>query len=321
MTAIKAGPILCVDIGGTSTKIGLFSGSPPVQINHSLPSVGPAESFANALCESIRTALQANQMCTGDLAGIGVAVAGFLDDLRESMVYNSNLPWLEKYPLRAHLANVFQTRVELEVDSNAAALAEQRFGVGRNSSRFLCIAVGTGVGVGMIIDGEPLRFAYGCLGDPGHIVVQLNGPPCPCGGRGCAEVLLSAPLLAEQYRSERGIEMQLTLRDVITAAREGDETAIRVLETAGAWLGVATASYANTFMPDCIAFAGGLAEAGDFVLKTVRESFELHASKFARNRVTLCRATLGANATITGAACAITALDMKSNCAQEPHAG
>jgi glucokinase len=300
-------PILCVDIGGTSTKLGFFNQAPPVEIIRSIPSVGPAESFAQALCASIRGILKANALSESSIAGLGVAVAGFLDDDRGSMIYNPNLPWLEGYPLRTHLAREFPARVELEIDSNAAALAEHRFGIGRDSSRFLCIAVGTGLGVGMIVNGEPLRFSYGCMGDAGHVIVQRDGPPCPCGGRGCAEIFVSAPVLAEQYRTARGLTKQASLRDVITAAYDGNEIAIQVLETAGAWLGVASASFANTFFPDRIAYAGGLAEAGDFLMTSLRRSFDTSAAKFAREQVTLCRASLGANATITGAACAILA--------------
>jgi glucokinase len=302
-------PILCIDVGGTSTKLGLFTHRPPVQMLDTIASVGPVESFAEALCRSISRSLESNNLHTSSLLGLGVAVAGFLNDDRDRMIYNSNLPWLEGYPLRDRLTRQFHTRVAMEIDSNAAALAEQRYGVGSDSSRFLCIAVGTGLGVGMIVNGEPLRFAYGCMGDPGHVIVQRNGPACTCGGHGCAESFVSAPVLAEQYRAARGLDSQISLRDVINAAREGDEAATAVLNTAGTWLGVATASFANIFFPDLIAFAGGLAEAGDLVLASLRESFEISASVFARAQVTLTRAILGATATLTGAACTVAGCD------------
>ncbi len=312
MTAGKSAPILCIDIGGTSTKVGLFRETLPVQILDSFSSQGPAESFANALCASIASVLEKHGLEHASLLGLGVAVAGLVNEDRSRMIYNSNLPWLEGYPLRDRLTREFHTRVEVEVDSNAAALAEQRFGVGCDSSRFLCLAVGTGLGVGMIINGQPLRFAYGCMGDPGHIVIQAEGPACTCGGRGCAEMFVSAPVLAEEYRTGRRLNGEVSLRDVITAARTGDEIAAGVLERAGGWLGIATASFANMFFPDRIAFAGGLAEAGDLVMKSVEKSFQFSASKFARERVTLSRAKLGANATLAGAACAFSAPEMSS---------
>lgn len=301
----KQGSVLCVDIGGTSTKIGIFDARDQIRILESIPTRGPAESFARCLSETVTRVRKTATQDGAGLLGVGIAVAGFLNDERDRMVYNSNLPWLEGYPLRDQLGRELDMRVKLEVDSNAAALAEQHLGVGRNSARFLCITVGTGVGVGMIINGKPLRFAYGCMGDPGHVIVQPNGPLCSCGGRGCAEIFVSAPVLAEEYRVKTGVQSSLSLRDVIEAARAGDESAIAVLEHAGEWLGIATASLANTFLPDHIAFAGGLAEAGDLVMKSIEKAFCYSASKFAREHVTLSRATLGAMATLTGAAFSI----------------
>jgi glucokinase len=221
------------------------------------------------------------------------------------MIYNSNLPWLENFPLRQFLAERFDGPIELEVDSNAAALAEYHRGSGGDSSRFLCLAVGTGLGVGMIVNGHPLRFVYGCMGDPGHVIVQPNGPLCACGGHGCAEILISAPRLAEEYRRGKGIAEELSLRDVIEAARGGDDAAIAILEHAGEWLGIATASLANTFYPDSVAYAGGLAEAGDLVMPSIERAFRYAAGSFTKDRVKLQRAKLGAMSTLTGAAYAV----------------
>jgi glucokinase len=298
----EQGSVLCVDIGGTSTKIGIFDGG-QTRILESIATRGPADSYIDSLSETLKRAQESAD--SAHLVGIGVAIAGFLNEDRDRMIYNSNLPWLEGYPLRDRLANELNVCVQLEIDSNAAALAEHHLGVGRGSERFLCLAVGTGIGVGMIINGEPLRFAYGCLGDAGHIIVQANGPVCTCEGRGCAEILVSAPILAEKYRVKSGVQNSLSLRDVIEAARAGDKVASTIIEEAGEWLGIATASLANMFFPERIAIAGGLAEAGDLLMKSVERTFDYSASKFARDRVTLSRARLGAMATITGAAYSI----------------
>jgi glucokinase len=296
------GAVLCIDIGGTSTKAGIFEPWGELKPLGSIPSRGPAASFAGAL-ETLMT--EAAAAADGPVIGLGVAVAGFLDEARDRMIYNSNLPWLEDFPLRARLAQHFDGPIELEVDSNAAALAEYYRGAGQGSSRFLCLTVGTGLGVGMIVHGHPLRFAYGCMGDPGHVIVQPNGPLCTCGGHGCAEILVSAPRLAEEYRRAKGIAEECSLRDVIEAARGGDKAAIPVLEHAGEWLGIATASLANTFYPDRIAFAGGLAEAGDLVMHSVERAFDYAAGTFTKKNVQLERARLGALSTLTGAAYAV----------------
>jgi glucokinase len=293
--------ILCVDIGGTTTKIGALHGSKPVSPEAVIPTKGPADRFARELALSISNVRSACAS-SGPVLGVGVAVAGMLDDECTQLFYNPNIAWLEKFPLRDFLRDELQMPVALEADSTAATLAEFHLGVGAGLSRFMCVTVGTGIGVGMILDGNPLRLAHGCLGDPGHIKVQPDGESCMCGGRGCAEVLVSAPMLAARYRVLTGRPDDCTLRDVIEDARTGEATAVSLLAEAGHWLGVLSASLADTFLPQTIGFAGGLAEAGPLVLDSLNESFARHASTFVRERVTLKRATLGSLATLAGAA-------------------
>ncbi len=292
--------VLCVDVGGTSTKAGVVSGSGEVQAVSAIATRPDTEQYLANLVAMIRATREA----TGEkLTRMGVAVAGFLDDNRTHLVYNSNISWLEGFPLRQRLQEQFaDLDVQLEVDSNAAAMAEYRFGSGRGSERFLCLTVGTGLGVGVTVDGVPLRFAYGCLGDIGHVIVSRDGPLCTCGGRGCAEILVSAPFLAQQYKKMTRSEDAMTLRDVIAEAENRDPIAISVLEGAGGWLGVAIASMANIFFPDHIAIAGGLSAGGDYVLKPAEKVFREAASVLARSKATFTRATLGSMATLVGAA-------------------
>src|SRR6185437_13036158 len=133
---------------------------------------------------------------------------------RSYLVYNSNLEWLEGFPLRKRLIERLPgIAIELEIDSNAATMAEYQLGSGQGSRRFLCATCGTGLGVGMAVDGVPLRFAYGCMGDIGHVIVLRDGPLCTCRGRGCAEIMISATSLARQYGTLRGEQDEVTLRD------------------------------------------------------------------------------------------------------------
>ncbi len=297
-------PILCVDIGGTSTKVGLLDPLGNIGFVQSIPTKPDNESYLKHLTTLIHEARAAGLKELGDSpAQLGVAIAGFLDAERNSFVYNSNLAWLEGFPLRQRLLERFpDLSIELEVDSNAATMAEYQLGSGRGSRRFLCATCGTGLGVGMAVDGVPLRFAYGCLGDIGHVVVLRDGPLCTCGGRGCAEIMISAPVLAQKYKDLAGKPNEVTLRDVIAAAEIGDTAAISILETAGGWLGVAIASMANIFFPDHIAIAGGLSAAGDFVLKPAERVFRETACVLARTSATFAPATLGSMATLIGAA-------------------
>ncbi len=297
-------PILCVDIGGTSTKVGVLQGNGTLHHVRFIPTQPPVDSFldnlTSLLTETQATAAKGN----GKPCQLGVAVAGFLDDECTKVIYNPNLPWLESYPLKDRLQQRFPAlAIALEVDSNAATVAEYQFGSGQGSRRFLCLTCGTGLGVGMTIDGVPLRFAYGCMGDIGHTVVQRDGPLCTCGGRGCAEALLAAPNLARQYQELTDTGGTVTLRDVIAASQRGDAAALSILTAAGEWLGIAMASMANTFFPDHIAIAGGLSAAGDVLLQPAERVFRQTACTLAGATATVSPATLGPSATLIGAAC------------------
>jgi glucokinase len=303
LPAATKSPVLCVDIGGTSTKAGVLSTSGEVQFLNSIPTRPDVESYVENLAVLIGQTLGTAEAHGQDVHQMGVAVAGFLNPARDHLVYNSNLPWLEGFPLRNVLVERFPAfAIELEVDSNAATMAEYQFGSAQNSKRFLCLTSGTGLGVGMTVDGVPLRFAYGCMGDIGHVIVLRDGPLCTCGGRGCAEIMVSAPVVADRYRKVTGIETEQSLRDVIEAAEAGNPTAVSVLREAGEWLGIAAASMANMLFPDHIAIAGGLSAAGDFTLKPAERAFRESACILARSDATFTRAKLGSMATLIGAA-------------------
>ncbi|HLH02970.1 MAG TPA: ROK family protein [Bryobacteraceae bacterium] len=288
--------ILCVDVGGTSTKVGLVSSLGETQSVRSIATQPDVETYFKNLAQLIESGLDPG------ITQMGVAVAGFLDESRSRLVYNSNLSWLEDFPLKARLADRFpQLTIELEVDSNAATMAEYQLGSGRGSRRFLCLTAGTGLGVGFAIDGRPVRFSYGCLGDMGHIILARDGPLCTCGGRGCAEALLSSNTLAAEFSALSGSE-QASLRELILAAQAGDRRAMEILERAGEWLGFAISSMANIFFPDHIAVAGGLSAAGEIVLAPAERVFRESACVLARSQATLTRATLGSMATLIGAA-------------------
>jgi glucokinase len=285
-----------IDIGGTITKIAAVNDSGGVQRLKTLPTSGEhgLEAYLAALFETVNSFPELRQS-----AGIGIAVAGFVDATRSSMFYNPNLPWLEGRPLRRQFQDRFDIPVELEADSNAACLAEFVYGAGRGSRRFLCIAVGTGVGGGMIVDGEIVRLAHGGLGDIGHVIVEPGGPPCGSGCHGCAEGVLSIPAL--ESLAARFMPSPLFPK-MIDAARSGDVECRRVLADAGKKLGIALASQAVITFPSRIALAGGLAEAAAFVLGEAIDTFRSSVGPFYRDGVQILRAELGWQATVIGAA-------------------
>jgi glucokinase len=282
---------LGVDIGGTNTKVALVSDTGEVS---AIENFRTGRDFAS-LITNIR---EAAVRCRGSasIEGAGVAVAGFINPARDRLSYNPNLDWLVGFPLRDAIADALGSAVTLEVDSNASCLGEYRFGAGRGSARFLCLVSGTGLGVGMIIDGALVRFMGECIGDAGHVVVDANGPECPCGGRGCAEAMVSERTIVQNAQSGA------TLRDVMANARQGNAGAIAALAAAGCALGVAMASLAQIFFPDRIALAGGLAEAEDLVLPAAEAEFRRTVNAEARAQVEVVKAALGWRATVIGAA-------------------
>lgn len=157
----------------------------------------------------------------------------------------------------------------------------------------------------MIVGGEILRYAWECLGDVGHVIVEPEGPRCPCGGRGCIEAIIGAEAIAIRWQRASGRAAKATLRDVIAAAREGDRDAREILREAGRLLGVALATLTNILSPDRIAIAGGLSEAGEIILAPLEESFRASAGTFFQERVSISKAALGSQATLVGAACPI----------------
>jgi len=279
---------IAIDIGGTSTKVALVTGDAQVQRLGTLPTDGPLNAFLSTLSASVEPLLREAT------AGIGVSVAGFVDDEGSAMIYNPNIPWLERVPLRREFEQRFGVPVVVDADSNAACVAEYRFGAGRGSRRFFCLAIGTGVGGGMIIDGRVVRLAFGGLGDIGHVIVAPGGPPCGSGCHGCAEAMISAPGI--EARSEGG-----SARHVIEAAHRGEAGAMAVIAETGRLLGVAIASQAVILFPDTVAIAGGISEAGDLLLAPARAAFAESVGPFYRN-VRIEKAVLGWQASLIGAA-------------------
>ncbi|HMG12036.1 MAG TPA: ROK family protein, partial [Gemmatimonadaceae bacterium] len=189
---------------------------------------------------------------------------------RSAMVHNANLPALREFPLRRTLEERLSLDCRLEVDSNAAVLAEYRYGAGQGSTRLLGVTVGTGLGGGVIIDGALLRYTGECAGDLGHIILDPNGRLCTCGARGCLEAMVDSASLSERGGGR-------PVREIIGSARAGDELARAALAETGQWLGLGLASLSPIFSPDRIVVGGGIAAAGDFLLNATRASYRTHA--------------------------------------------
>ncbi len=261
-----------IDIGGTATKIGIVAEDGSVVRRESVPTSlhGEPTVVVDAIVSSLQPMLDAEGTEDKTVSGIGVSVAGFLDREHSAMVHNANLPALHNFPLRRSLEERLGLGCRLEVDSNASVVAEYRHGAGRGSARLLGVTMGTGLGGGVIIDGELLRYTGECAGDLGHIIVDHKGRLCTCGARGCLEAMVNSAALSERAGGR-------AVREIIGSAREGDQLAVTALAETGWWLGLGLASLSPIFSPDRIVVGGGIAAAGDLLLEPASASYRTHA--------------------------------------------
>ena len=236
--------------------------------------------------ESLDAALGKAGVKRERLAGLGIASPGAVDVARGIVPNAPQLPGWQDVPLARLLGERFGLPTLLENDASAAALGEHRFGAGRGSRHMLYITVSTGVGGGIIIDGDLYRGKSGAAGEMGHVIIDMNGPPCGCGARGCLESLASGTAIAKRgellaesggspilarLRKEEGPDTAEMMERAVTM---GDAASREAFRQAGHYFGVALAGFVNVFDPEVIVIGGGVAKAGDLLLEQARVTME-----------------------------------------------
>ena len=256
--------------------------------------------------------------CPG-VEAIGIGIPSTIDRERGVAISSVNLPIVD-VPIRELIAEKFDVPVFIDNDANCAALAEQRFGAAKGAANALMLTIGTGIGGGVIVDGEVYRGSSGSAAELGHVVIDENGPPCQgnCPNRGCVEVLASGTALGREGRAAAEAHPDSALgralaggrvidgRLVTDAAFAGDQTAIDALATIGRHLGVALSSLANIFAPDVIVIGGGVSRAGELLIGPARQEMSERALP-PMNQTRVAIAGLGPDAGMIGAA--VMALD------------
>ncbi len=248
---------------------------------------------------------------------VGVGAAGFVDSRRSTVMFAPNLAWRDE-PLRAHLEKRIALPVVIENDANAAAWGEFTFGAAHDVSDSLLVTVGTGVGGGIVLNGELHRGAFGVAAEIGHMRVVPDGRICGCGNRGCWEQYASGNALVRETRhaaregsliarsllDRAGGDVEAITGPLITeAARDGDDFAREQLDALGRWLGEGIASLAAVLDPAVVVIGGGVSEAGDLLLTSVRAAFRANLTgRHYRPELEIRAATLGNKAGMIGAA-------------------
>jgi glucokinase len=295
-------PALGIDVGGGSAKIGLVSPSGEVLAQDVVAS-DQGVSAPVLIDRYLATADGLKKSAGVDaLCGIGIGLPGHIDfELGTTRL--GNVPCLDEFLIVDYVRKRSGVRVFLENDATLAALAEHRFGVGQGSDRFLTVALGTGIGVGLIEDGKPVHTANGTMGDIGHVIVDPTGKhTCRQGCHGCLESVASALALQERYNALRGKKSVDGLGPLFESARDGDDDCAHIIEEAAQHIGAAVVTWMHIFAPDRIALAGGMSAAGEILFGSIRKTVTRLAMKDYADKVTILQARLGNKAGLVGAA-------------------
>jgi glucokinase len=312
MTA--AYPALAIDVGGTKFASGLVE--PGGRVISWAQTATPQELDAeqlwrtlDALVTRILTEAEVNP-ATG-LAGIGCGCGGPME-WPAGKVSPLNIPAWQAFPLRDRLQERFGgLPVRLHNDAICFAVGEHWRGAARGRTTMLGIVVSTGVGGGLVLDGRLINGATGNAGHIGHVVVDPEGPPCVCGGRGCAEAVARGPALTAwaQAQGWRAGQPQVTARDLADDAAQGHPIALAAMRRAGRALGIAIASATHLCDLEVVAVGGGLSQAGSLLFDPLEEALRTHVGlDFARG-VAVVPAALGQSAGLVGAAALLFAAD------------
>ena len=233
------------------------------------------------------------------LLGVGIALAGPIDHDKGALHPSDVLPGWANVDAARELEERLDTPAYVDNDANLGALAEVTLGAGRNARFAAFLSMSSGIGAGIIVDGRPYRGPRGTAGEIGHFVVDPQGPICRCGNRGCLETLASGPALLRLVHASR--EEELTVKQMIELARNGDAGCRRAIADAGQVVGGVVAGLVNLFSPEMVVIGGDLGEAGDLLLDPLREAVRRDALPAAATDLKVVAGELGERANLLGA--------------------
>jgi len=304
-----------IDLGGTFIKFVALDADYVATDVFQLPTPDSAEGVVTQMAIGARQAMDRNGLSPEDVAAVGIGSPGPLDIDEGIILALPNIPGMDNVPIRDLITAELSLPVALENDANAAAYGEYICGAGKGDSSMVLLTLGTGLGSGIILNGEILRGAHGVGAEIGHIIIVPGGEQCGCGQKGCIERYCSAGFMAQraQRRIESGDEAT-SLRDVLAATgsldakaindarRAGDAVAADVWDEALRYLALGCVTICRIFDPDRIVLTGGLTKAGDDLLVPLQEHFAAENWTLTEQLTRLAISTLGSDAGAIGAA-------------------
>lgn len=300
-----------VDVGGTKIAAGVVDESGAIVDQVRVPT--PAED-PEALRATI-TRLAGDLAARHEVVAVGVGAAGFVNRKRTGLSFSAHVAWGTE-PVAGPLQEALDLPVAIENDGNAAAWAEFTFGGGRGVPDQLMVAIGTGIGGGLILDGEIYRGGHGVAGEIGHLGIVPRGRLCECGRQGCFEEYASGSALQRMAREAAadgtaprllagagGEPMAVTGKQVTELARAGEQEALTLFDRLAEPLGLGIATLVSILDPTVVVLGGGLSEAGELLLGPTRPALERELSgRGHRPPPELTLAVLGNDAGLIGAA-------------------
>ncbi len=305
-----------IDLGGTNIKGGVCDADGRLHCKDSIATEaeGGADHVIRRIADLIARLIDQAELSTENVAGVGIGAPGPMSH-SQGIVYGApNLPGWVNIPLKARLQELTGLPTTLENDANAAAYGEFVGGAGSSVQTLVMLTLGTGIGGGIVLDGQLWRGAFDNAAEVGHIIVVPGGRPCPCGQRGCYERYASANAVAErlieavrdgeQSRlvTNADAEQSLDARAVLAARNDGDALAARIWDETCYYLALGIVALQHVINPELVVLAGGLINAGEDLLAVTQRHFDELRWKIAPDEPRLALAELGTDAGAVGAA-------------------
>lgn len=310
--------LLGIDLGGTTIKFGILTLEGEVQEKWAIETntLENGRHIVSDIVESLKHRLSLYGLTKDDLLGIGMGSPGAVDRTSKTVTGAFNLNWADTQEVGSVIEKEVGIPFFIDNDANVAALGERWVGAGANNPDVVFVTLGTGVGGGVIADGNLIHGVAGAGGEIGHMIVDPeNGFTCTCGNKGCLETVASATgvvrvarQLAEQYEGSSAIKAAIdngdtvTSKDIFIAAEDGDKFANSVVERVSRYLGLAAANISNILNPDSVVIGGGVSAAGEFLRSRVEKYFVTFAFPQVKKSTKIKIAELGNDAGIIGAA-------------------
>ncbi|MCU0627073.1 MAG: ROK family protein [Gemmatimonadaceae bacterium] len=315
--------IVGVDLGGTNIAIGALQadGSREVAF-HSEPTLaveGP-EAVTERIVKAVERTITRVQQETGatraQFVGVGIGAPGPLDRARGVVITAPNLGWTD-WPLREKVHAATGLHATLDNDANCATLGEWWLGAARGTRNAIGITIGTGIGGGIVIDGQLYHGASDVAGEIGHVTIDSTGRRCKCGNYGCLEAYASGPAIAERareamwgeepgvlWRLVEGDVSRITAQMVYAASKQGDPIAIDVVRETARYLGAGIGALLNVLNPEVVVLAGGVVNAGESLFQPLRAEVKRRAFRPAVEACRIMPGALGGSAGVVGAVAA-----------------